>query len=97
MESESDRFAADLPIVLREDLTLVRFRLESENAEDHTARIRIKGLPAGNYTIGVGNRALDTAEVREGGESLIELPVNQGTRTTDSVQINRLESGFLLD
>ena len=92
MESESDRFAADQPIVLREDLTQVRFRLESESAEGHTARIRIKGLPAGSYTIGVGGRALDTVEVREGGESLIELPVNQGTRETE-FSISRVAIG----
>lgn len=92
MESESDRFAADQPIVLREDLTQVRFRLESESAEGHTARIRIKGLPAGSYTIGVGGRALDTVEVREGGEFLIELPVNQGTRETE-FSISRVAIG----
>ena len=41
MVLETDRFAASQPIVLKEDFSEVRFRLESDNPASHVARLRL--------------------------------------------------------
>jgi len=75
---ENDRFAASHPIVLKEDLSEVRFRLESDNPTGHTARLNLSGLPAGSYTLLDGSRTVAALEVKQGKESVIELPFSAG-------------------
>ncbi len=82
LESEVDRFAAGQPIVLREDLAEVRFRLESENPSDHTAVVEGLGLSAGRYRVSAGGAEVGSLEVREGERWVVRLPVNEGTRAT---------------
>jgi hypothetical protein len=89
LDSEAHRFAAGQPIVLRGDFSEVRFRLESDGPSDHTARIRVEGLPAGSYGIEASGGSARSVEVKEGEGWVAELPVKAGTRETE-VSITRV-------
>jgi hypothetical protein len=83
LESSVDRFAAGQPVVLRTDLSEVRFRLESESPFDHTARLRIGGLPPGEYRLGAGGSEVGSIRVGEGEQGSVELPVTEDTRAME--------------
>lgn len=73
LESEVDRFAAGERIMVGDDLAELRFRLESDNPEPHTARLRIESDRTGTY------------EVRQEGRSAIRLAVAAGWPSTFEV------------
>ncbi|HEX7051145.1 MAG TPA: hypothetical protein VF188_13135, partial [Longimicrobiales bacterium] len=76
---ERDRFAAARPITLAEDLSEVRFHVESDNPEAHTARLRVAG-PAGRYAVRGGDgAAIAVIEVEDGREAIVALPMGPGT------------------
>ena len=81
MVLDMDRFAASQPILLKEDFSEVRFRLESDNPASHVARLRLSGLAAGPYVILEGNRSIATVHVKDGQESVVELPLAAGARS----------------
>src|SRR5215813_10683894 len=72
---ESDRFAASQPIVLKEDLSAVRFRLESDNPSSHFARLQVSGLPPGPYSVISGTETVATIEMKVNQESTVQLPL----------------------
>jgi hypothetical protein len=82
LESEVERFAAGQPIVLRENLDELRFRLESENPNEHMAVMKGLGLSPGRYRVSAEEVEVGFLEVREGEGWVVELPVNDGTRET---------------
>ncbi len=76
--SDTDRFPHDQPLVLKQDLTEMRFQLESDNPGPHIARIHLSA-PAGPYT--VRDRHGFIAQVQlTGNEAVLELPMDGGTR-----------------
>jgi Family of unknown function (DUF5695) len=75
---EKDRFAASQPIVLKEDLSEVRFRLESDNPTGHVAKLHVAGLPAGSYTLFEGNKMLAVLAVKDGQENVFEMSLAAG-------------------
>lgn len=75
-----DHFAAARPIELKEDLSEIRFRLESNNQREHLAILRLSGLTPGNYSLRAGLKLVVTFQMTESNESRIEVPVNQVTR-----------------
>ena len=80
--SDTDRFPSDQPIVLKEDLSEMRFQLESDNPAPHVAQIHFSA-PAGTYT--VRDRQKVIAEVQltgNGNEALLALPMNDGAKPT---------------
>jgi hypothetical protein len=77
--SDTDRFPASQPIVLKEDLSEVRFSLESDNAAKHIAKIRLSGLPAGKYVVRRDSQPIATPDLKDGQEAIIELPMDAGT------------------
>ena len=81
MVLETDRFAASQPIVLKEDFSEVRFRLESDNPASHVARLRLSGLAAGSYVLLDGSRTIAPVDVKDGQENLVELPLAAGSRS----------------
>jgi len=80
LESEADRFAADRPVLLRDDLSEVRFTLESENPEEHTAVLRGRGLAPGPYRVEAAGAEVGSLEVLEGQEWVVRLSMNAETR-----------------
>ena len=77
MVLERDRFASSAPIVLANDLSRVRFELESDTPEAHTASLRLSGLAAGTYQLhGARGELLNTIAIESGWESIIDLPVS---------------------
>ncbi len=78
--SDTDRFAAGQPIVLKEDLSELQFQLESDNPQRHVARLQLSGLPAGRYTVRGANGAASMLAVRGGQEALIELAIEPEAR-----------------
>jgi len=77
--SDVDRFAAGRPILLKEDLSEVRFHLESQNPAGHQARVRVSGLTPGSYTIRQEQGTATAIEVRDGQESVADLPMDAGS------------------
>src|SRR5579872_5024458 len=53
---DNDRFAAGQPITLRDDLSAVRFQLETDNPAPHIVELRVAG-PGGDYLIRSSGRA----------------------------------------
>ncbi|HEX7118514.1 MAG TPA: DUF5695 domain-containing protein [Longimicrobiales bacterium] len=90
---ETDRFAAERPISLAEDLSEVRFDVESDNPEAHTARLRVSG-PAGRYAVrDAGGAAIAVVEVEDGKAAVAELPVDAGRRPV-SFRLRRRVEGL---
>jgi hypothetical protein len=80
--SDADRFPSGQPIVLKEDLSEMRFQLESDNPAPHVAQIHFSA-PAGTYT--VRDRQKVIAEVQlagNGNEAVLDLPMNGGAKPT---------------
>jgi len=65
--------------VLREDFSEVRFRLESDNPANHVARLRLSGLAAGSYALLDGSKTIAAVDVKDGQESIVELPLAAGS------------------
>jgi hypothetical protein len=81
VELDNDRFAAGQPIALREDLSELRFRLESDNPDDHTVRLWIGGLPAGRYAVGSAAGVIASFDVEDPTQpSALTVPVTAATR-----------------
>lgn len=72
----TDRFMASQPILLKEDLSEVRFRLESDNPSKHTVLLRLTVPTSGSYVVRDGNRAIATLDLKAGQETVVELPMD---------------------
>jgi hypothetical protein len=88
LESEVDRFRPDRPIVVTEDVTQVRFELESDDPAAHTATLRVSGLAPGRYSVQHGAKELPPVTITEGEESLVRVPVTAGGRS-DVIRLAR--------
>ena len=77
----SDHFSADTPITLREDLSEVRFRLESENPGKHVTTLNIAGLKPGTYSLKISRKTLTSFDVKEQKETAIDVPIDSDTRS----------------
>ncbi len=75
VETEVDRFAAGRPIFVAEDLSLVRFELESGNPVAHRNGVRVAGLRSGGYRVLRGELEVAAFEVMDGGAVRFEVPV----------------------
>jgi len=64
--------------------------LESDNAANHNARLRVSGLAPGSYAVLSGNFTAATLEIKDGQESLVELPLAAGTRSNSFTIARRL-------
>jgi hypothetical protein len=72
---DSDRFAAARPLVIKEDLSEVRFALESDNPTRHTVRLHLAGLPAGRYALRDAGSLISTLDTKDRQESTVALPL----------------------
>jgi hypothetical protein len=86
LELKNDRFAADTPIVLQEDLSEFRFVIESDNPAEHVVELRIGGLPAGHYTINHGDNQIvslnvEHSELTLGRTTTVQIPIPSGGRS----------------
>jgi hypothetical protein len=86
---ETDRFAASQPIVFKEDFSELRFVLESENPAAHSAWLRLSGLTPGSYAVLEGGKTSGTVEIKNGQESLVELHLAAGARSSSFVILRR--------
>ena len=74
-----DHFAAETPIVVRDDLSEIGFVLESAARSDHAARLTLSGLPAGRYVVRIDGQEV-AAVTTDGGEIQVDLPVPADVR-----------------
>jgi uncharacterized Ntn-hydrolase superfamily protein len=86
LELETDRFAAGTPIVLPNDLSQFQFAVESDNHAAHAARMRVRGLAAGEYVVSSESERIATVKVEDQGEKLgdgaeLRIPVPQRGRS----------------
>ena len=77
---ENDRFATAQPIVLNKDFSEIRFQLESDNPASHVARLRVSGLASGKYKVRDQKKILSRFELRDGLETVVEIPMEPETR-----------------
>jgi hypothetical protein len=81
LESEVDRFAASEPIVLSEDLSEVRFQLESDTPAAHVAALHLSGAAPGRYTVrGEGGETAATVELSGPQAVVLHLRIDAHTR-----------------
>lgn len=78
---DTDRFAATEPIVLKDDLSEVRFTVETGNPASHSARLHLSVSAAGTYTISDQSGPVATLIMAAGQEAIADLPVEAGTAT----------------
>jgi hypothetical protein len=77
--SEADRFPASQPLVLKDDLSEVRFQLESDNPGRHTAKLLVSG-EAGEYEVRDSSGSVANIVLRDGQEAAVEVPMREGVR-----------------
>jgi hypothetical protein len=77
---DTDRFSADQPIVLRENLREIHFALESDNLQSHSVDLTLFGPPAGRYTVRVDGEIVATIDVGDQKKSPVTLPIPAGPR-----------------
>ena len=88
LETAVDRFATGEPIFLREDLSALRFELESRNPAMHLGTVRVDGLPAGAYRVLRGDEVITSFDAAAGVTAIFEVPVN-GTAGSGVVTLTR--------
>lgn len=81
LESKVDRFRPDRPIVVAEDVSAVHFELESDVTSAHTATLHVSGLAPGTYDVHHGATELSPVTIRNGEESVVQVPVAAGGRS----------------
>ncbi|HEV8429898.1 MAG TPA: DUF5695 domain-containing protein [Pyrinomonadaceae bacterium] len=77
----TDRFASSHPIVLKEDLSEIRFRLESDNSSKHVTSLSLSGMKPGSYRLREGNKTIATWSIKEREEIKVEFPVASDIRS----------------
>jgi hypothetical protein len=75
----NDRFAANEPLVLRPDLSELRFAVESDNPVRHTTELSIEGLPDGKYIVHADDEVIATLSERIQ-PAVIQVPFPEGQR-----------------
>jgi hypothetical protein len=77
MALDHDGFAKEQPIVVSDDLSSIRFRLENRGGDAHNTGLYVSGLAAGDYAVSVDGRSVGTVK---GGaeETRVSLPVGTG-------------------
>jgi len=74
---DQDGFAKDKPIFVDNSLSEIRFTLENRGGEQHVARLKVSGLPAGNYSVSEDGIPVSTLKVEKGQENAILLPIHE--------------------
>jgi hypothetical protein len=87
-ELDTDRLAAAQQILLRDDLSLLQFALETDNPVSHTARFHFSVSIAGSYTVGDDLGTIATLNLQAGQEAVVDLPLGPNT-TTKAFRITR--------
>jgi hypothetical protein len=77
---DADRFTAGRPIELKEDLSEIRFRIESDNPREHQISVRVAGLQPGSYGLRIGTKTITSFAVTAGAETLVQLPIDNAAR-----------------
>jgi uncharacterized Ntn-hydrolase superfamily protein len=86
LELQSDRFAADPPILLQDNLSQVQFVVESDNPAEHSTQVGLGGVQPGSYVLAGGDKQLatlhvDAEDVAFGRTVSIEVPIQRGGRS----------------
>lgn len=89
LESEAARFAAGQTIVVRDDLSQIRFRLETDNPEAQTARIRFECDRAGTWELRQEGQPTRRFALAGGWPSTIEVRVD-GRQGSGTVTVARV-------
>ena len=85
--SSPDRFPGTEPIVLKDDLSAIRFQLESDNPEPHIAQLRVSGSAVGSYDLHGANKTT-SFEIKAGQPVTVAVAVT-GSRPQSFVITKR--------
>ena len=80
LELDNGRFASEQAIQIHDDLSAMDFSVESDNSGRHFAVLRIKGLPAGKFTVNSDNGSVGEFSVQASKEAFARLPMEAGSR-----------------
>jgi hypothetical protein len=86
LELDHDGYARERPIVVSDDLSRVQFTLENRTGDAHETRLRIGGLPPGEFVITVDGRTVATIA---GGDEQRTVALAVGSAATADVAIVR--------
>jgi hypothetical protein len=78
---DTDHFAFNMPIIIGEDLSQVRFVLDNEGGHQHAAVMTVSGLPAGKYGVMMEGREIAAFDMADGASAAVALPLESGPRT----------------
>jgi hypothetical protein len=92
---DSDRFAAGQPLVLKEDLSQLRFQLESDNRAEHTTKFRLTGWRPGKFRLrgGATDVEFEVATTADGEpirETIMEVTVPAASDAPTQIAIERV-------
>jgi len=76
---ERDRFSASSPIVIKDDLSEVRFVLESSDADPHIVKLSLSGLVPGDYSVTGSSGKIANLSIEDGRSAVADLPMGPGT------------------
>jgi hypothetical protein len=77
---DNDRFATAPPIMLNNDFSNIRLQIESDDPAPHVARLHVSGLAPGKYTVRDQKKLLSTFELKDGHETVVEIPMGAEVR-----------------
>lgn len=81
LEFDLDRFVATQPIVIKEDLSEIRFKLESDIQAKHSTTMRLSGLDAGNYELRNGSKVVSQIVVKAGEQTATEVTIDSDSKS----------------
>lgn len=78
MELTGVSFAPELPVTINDKLSNIRMTLENSTRTAHQSRLRVSGLPEGEYKITVDDQSQTIKMPGDAADHWIELPVGVG-------------------
>jgi hypothetical protein len=95
LTSDVDRFPAAQPITVKDDLSEIRFRLESDNPAPHAATLLLTAAP-GRYRVQADGKTVATIDVTADREAVFEVPVGGTEKPHPRPLSDRSERGVQL-
>jgi hypothetical protein len=86
---DRDGYSLERPILIKEDLSAIRFSLENRSGESHRTSVRFLGLPAGRYRVEMDGLPVEVFSIAGLEGRSVSVPI--GRSTANNVVLLRLE------
>ena len=71
----TDGFVKEHPIVIKDDLTEIKFKIENRSQKAHSLQFMVSGLPLGNYDLSVNGKSVSSLSVNNNNEIMCKCEV----------------------